>query len=84
MVKVYKWVLRIVMLLVILHHQAIAADTSATNDTSLAALPIERPVNSAFTFDIGGAHILDTYLTPIKYKYFTQKQRLFQCNSSNK
>lgn len=67
MVKVCKWVLRVVMLLVILHHQAIAADTSATNDTSLAALPIERPVNSAFTFDIGGAHILDTYLTPIKY-----------------
>ena len=27
-----------------------------------------RPVNSAYTIDIGGASVLDTYLTPIRYK----------------
>ena len=37
------------------------------NDTDSLPVKIERPVNSAFTFDIGGAQILDTYLTPIKY-----------------
>lgn len=37
------------------------------HDTDSLPVKIERPVNSAFTFDIGGAQILDTYLTPIKY-----------------
>ena len=32
-----------------------------------SALKIERPVNSAFTFDMGSSSILDTYLSPIKY-----------------
>ena len=37
------------------------ADSSAVN------LKIVRPVNSVFTLNIGGASILDTYLTPIRY-----------------
>lgn len=39
----------------------------AVADSIAVAERVVRPVNSAFTFDMGGAQILDTYLTPIKY-----------------
>lgn len=47
--------------------QSMLAQATSATDTASTAVPIERPVNSSFTFDVGGAHILDTYLTPIKY-----------------
>ena len=54
------------ILIIITGLQTQAGTFDTPKDSS--AIAIERPVNSAFTFDLGGASILDTYLTPIKYK----------------
>ena len=58
----------VAVLSVVLPWMARAADKASCADSVAVALCIERPVNSSFMFDIGGAQILDTYLTPIKYK----------------
>ncbi len=56
---------RIVMALLSAFTMMVQPFASFASDTT--EVKIERPVNSAFTFDVGGAQILDTYLTPIKY-----------------
>lgn len=57
----------VAVLIALLLPVAARAEGVYADSVPAVGVVVERPVNSSFMFDAGGAQILDTYLTPIKY-----------------
>ena len=58
---------RVILFCTTLLLHALLSFRAVAGERDSVTVGVERPVNSAFTFDLGSASILDTYLTPIKY-----------------